>query len=314
MLALPPIARAQTQSSKARVGVLFQGTLAAGKHLLDTFKDEMAKSGWREGVNIEYAFREALNDTVRLDALAAELVSQRMDVIVVAAAPVALAVRKHTKSIPIVFWVVADPIAAGLVASLAKPGGNATGITWRFEGLWGKRLQLLQELIPSLRRVGLLYDPADAQDAETAQVLQAVGKNLSIDVELFRVSHPREFRAAFMEMKNAKISAAMIGGGNMFFVQRKLIADLGLEHRIATSRTYPEDVEAGMLASYGVNLSSLIRRGARFTDRILKGAKPADLPVEQPSVLELMINLKTAKALGIKIPPSILLRADRVIE
>ncbi|MBI2754805.1 MAG: ABC transporter substrate-binding protein [Betaproteobacteria bacterium] len=314
VLTVPLFVLAQTDQRSARVAYLLQGDLAAAKHLVGAFKDEMTKRGWREGANVEYALREGLNDFGRLDALAAEVVAQRPDVIVVSTATVAQAARKHTSSIPIVFWVVPDPIAAGLVASLAKPGGNATGTTSRFEGIWGKRLQLMHQIIPSLRRVAFLYDPRDSQDTRSVQQVQLAGKELAIEVELFEVSRPEDFKASFSAIKNAKIGAVILGSPNMFFVHRKLLADLALEHGMPISHAVSEGAEAGALFSYSIILALLNRHAARYADRILKGAKPADLPVEQPSVIELVVNLKTAKALGLTIPGSILLRADRVIE
>ena len=296
-----------------RVAIVFQGRVA-GNYLLGAFKQGMVASGWREGENIEYIFREGLYDSVRLDVIAAELVAQKPDVILVTTATVAVAVKKRTSSVPIVFSIVPDPIAAGLIANFARPGGNVTGTAARFEGLWGKRLQLLQEILPALQRVGFLFDPADLQDADSPRLIRAAGKELGVEIELFNAGRLEDLRTAFSAMKKAKIDAVMIGGTTLYFAQRKFVADLALEHQIPSVSATIEGAEAGLLLGYSANLSKLLRQSASYVDRILRGAKPGDLPVEQPSVIELVVNVKAAKALGVKVPQSILLRADRVIE
>jgi len=303
----------QARNRAMRVAIVFQGR-SPSNVLLGAFKQGMVAKGWREGENVEYIYREGLYDLARLDAIAAELAALKPDVILVTTATVAVAVKKHTSSIPIVFSIVPDPVAAGLIANFAKPGGNLTGTAVRFEGLWGKRLQLLQEMLPALQRVGFLYDPADLQDADTPRLIRAAGKELGVEIELFNAGGLQDLRTAFSAMKNAKIDAVLIGGTTLYFAQRKLVAELALEHQIPSISATIEGAEAGLLLGYSANLRSLIRQSASYVDRILKGAKPGDLPVEQPSVIELVVNMKTAKALGVKVPRSILLRADRVIE
>ena len=309
----PSAALAQTERRSARVAVLVQVTAAAAKPFLDALIEQMTGRGWREGVNIEYVIQYA-GGTARLDSLAAELVAQKPDLILAANTAGALAARKHTSSIPIVFSFVFDPVALGLVASLSKPGGNVTGTTTRFEGLWGKRLQLLHEALPSLRRVAVLYDPSDAEDVTTARNLQAAASELTLEVQPFTARRPEDISGSFSAMKSERMGAVMTGGSGLIFEHRKLIADVAMEHRIPTFGVTEDKVEAGMLMSYGINLLGQYLITARYADRILRGARPSDLPVEQPTVLRLCVNLKTAKLLGITIPQSILLRADRVIE
>ena len=224
--------------------------------------------------------------------------------------------QKYTQTIPIVFSLVSDPVATGLVDSLAKPGRNATGTATAFgtTGLSEKRLQALKELIPSLRRVALLYDSSDAADAQLLRLAQVAADKLTLEVQPFTARRAEDFRPSFAAMTKAKIGAALMVGGTANFINRELIASLALEYGIPTFGTFEGASEAGMLMSYGADLVRLYRITARYADQILRGARPADLPVEQPSVLTLAINLKTAKALGIKFPNSILVRADRVIE
>jgi len=314
LYAMPFFAFAQAVRSKARVGILFQGSLTAAKHLLDVFKEEMTRSGWREGANIEYVFREGLNDFARIDRLAAELVSLNVDVIAASTAPTAIAARKHTSSIPIVFTLVPNPVATGLVASLGKPGGNATGTSTRFENLWGKRLQLLQDAVPSLRRVALMYDPSDAQDSDMVAGTLGAGRDLAIQVEPLAVRRAEDFKAWFSAARAANMEAVLVGSAVLFFMHRVNIADLAIEYRLPMLAPNVDAAEAGILLAYGINVRTLFRAAARYVDKILKGTKPQDLPVEQPTVLELVVNLKSAAAAGIKIPQSVLVRADRVIE
>ena len=314
--AWPPIALAQAARGKVRVAILYNASRPVAGYLFDAFMEQMGERGWREGVNIEYVIREAKGDNTRLDPLAAELVALKPDLILVGPTPGALAAKKHTSTIPIVFTTVTDPVAARLVQSLSKPGGNATGTTSAVlgGGLSGKRLQILKEVFPTLHSVALLYDPSDAQDATTLQYAQAGARELTLDLRPFVAKGPDEFRASFGAMKRDKIGAVLLGSSIANFIHGKRIAELAIEHRIPTSAGNIQQVGNGMLMGYGLNLVSLFRRAAHYADRILRGARPADLPVEQPTVLEFHVNLKTARALGVKIPQGILLRADRVIE
>jgi putative ABC transport system substrate-binding protein len=297
-----------------RVAILTAQSAAGSKYLIDALVKKMAEFGWREGVNIEYASRHAEGVTGRLEPLAAEIVAQRPDLILASTSSAAMAARKHTSSIPIVFSFVFDPVALGLVASLSRPGGNATGTTTRFEGLWGKRVQLLKEAIPSLRSVAVVYDPTDAEDTPTVHQIQSAARKLNVEVRQFPVKQEEDFRKVFSVIKNAKVGAAMTGGSSLILLYRKVVADLANEYGIPTFGVTEERCEAGMLISYGIDLVAQYVIAARFADRILRGARPEELPVEQPGVFQLCLNLNTAKRLGIKVPQSLLVRADRVIE
>ncbi|MGH8596240.1 MAG: ABC transporter substrate-binding protein, partial [Gammaproteobacteria bacterium] len=312
---LPSVAFAQPERRPVRVAIMINTDLAAAKHLIDAFKEKMVERGWREGANINYISREARGDNARLDPLAAELVGLKPDLILASTTQSAVAVKKYTSVIPMVFTVVADPVAAGLAASLSRPGGNATGTAAGFgEGLNAKRLQILKEVFPAVRRVAVFHDPSDAQDVATVKQLQSAATELKLELEPITARRPEDFRASFSRLKGQKLNVAIIGGSISNFLHRKPIADLAREHRIATIYNNVEGVEAGMLMSYGANLATLYRHAARYADRILRGARPAELPVEQPPIVELAINLKTARALGIKFPQQILVRADKVIE
>jgi len=200
------------------------------------------------------------------------------------------------------------------VPNLARPGANLTGTAVRFEGLWGKRLQLLQEMLPALQRVGFLYDAGDPQDADSPRLIRMGGKELGVGVELFNAGRLEDLDGAFSAMKQAKMDAVLVGGTTLYFAQRRVVAAFALEHRIPSISATIEGAEAGLLLGYSANLRKLMRQSATYVDRILHGALPGDLPVEQPSVIELVVNMKVAKALGVKVPQTILLRADRVIE
>jgi len=305
---------AHAQERIARVALVSQGSAENTKFLIDALLDQMSKYGWREGVNVEYIMRFAAGDRARLDVNAAEAVATK-PALILASNPVAvMAVRKHTNSIPIIFSSVYDPVDAGFVASLSRPGGNLTGMTTRVEGLWGKRLQLLREALPSLARVGVMYDPTDAEDKLTFGQLRDAGKELSIETLSFHVRQPDDIAASFAKMSVAKVGAAVIGGSYISFSHRKVMGDAAIAHRIPAFGVTEDKVEAGFLMSYGIDLVVQYRQTARYVDRVLRGARPGDLPVERPNVFRLAINLKTAKALGVTVARSILLRADRVIE
>jgi len=308
------LALAQSAQRVMRVAILTQQSEASFKYFRDALVSKMDELGWREGVNIEYVIRYTEAVTARLDPLAAEIVAQQPDLILAGASSAAVAVKKHTRSIPIVFSFVFDPIVLRLVSSLSRPGGNATGTTTRFEGLWGKRLQLLQEVIPSLRNVAIVYDPTDAEDTSTVAQIQTAARVLKVEVHQFVARQGEDFRKFFSAMKNAKMGAAMTGGSSLIFLHRKMIADLAIEYGIPAFGVTEDRCEAGMIMSYGINLLAQYVLAARFADRILRGARPAEMPVEQPTVFRLCINLNTAKKLGIKVPQSLLLRVDRVIE
>jgi putative ABC transport system substrate-binding protein len=246
--------------------------------------------------------------------LVTELVAANVDILVTAGSPAALAAKQVTSSIPIVTATGPDPVELGLAASLARPGGNVTGVTSISSELSAKRLELLKELIPRVSRVAALWDPG-ANRGSALRGTEVAARSLGIALQSVAVrSDPRDYDTAFVAMKRDGAGAVIVVGSAAFFASRQRIADLALTHRLPSAVASKEYVEAGGLISYGAATPDQFRRAAVFVDKILKGAKPADLPFEQPTKFELIINLKTAKALGLTIPPSLLRRADQVIE
>ncbi len=258
-------------------------------------------------------FRDAEGKLERLPALAVELVALKVDVIVAATTPGALAAKRATNSVPIVFAVAADPVTDGLVASLARPGGNVTGSSYLGPDLVGKLLQLLKQAVPGVDRVAVLRQPSAVPERTEKEILREahVGAGaLGLQLQFVEARGPDDFDRAFSDMTKARAGALMVLGGNMFFSERRRLVDLAARNRLPGIYGLREYVDAGGLMSYGANQVDLFRSAATYVDKILKGAKPGDLPVEQPSKFELVINLKTAKALGLKIPPLVMQRAE----
>jgi len=238
----------------------------------------------------------------------------KVDVIVTAGTPASQAVKRATSTIPLVMIAVGDPVGTRLVSSLGRPGGNATGLVSIAPDLEGKRLQLLQEIVPNLAQVALLTNPTNPFHVGSEQQLRAAATAMHVKAESFAVRNESEFDAAFEAMLRQRPGAMIMLADRLFLHHRKRIVDFALKHRLPAVYAYQELVEAGGLMSFGPSYPGMHRRAAYFVDRILKGASPAELPMEQPSQFELMINVKTARALGLTIPPSLLLRADQVIE
>jgi len=297
-----------------RIPVLGVLTLTAGAAdpFVETLRQGLRERGYMEGRNIRVEFRTAQDDADRLPGLAGELVHLNADVIVVTNALAAQALRRATSTIPIVVALL-DPVAAGLVTNLARPGGNITGLSSMGIELSAKRLQLLKEAIPRLNRVAVLWNPDTSSTAKMVEDLKPVASSMSIELTLVSVQTPEGFDAAFAAVARANAQALYIVGGPLFYAYRTTLAKLSTKSRlpgIAGGRYY---VDGGGLMSYGASIQDQMHRAAGYVDKILKGAKPSDLPIEQPTKLELVVNLRTAKALGISIPESILLRADEVI-
>ncbi len=314
-----PAARAQLSSKVFRIGYLGPSAETA-PHLLKAFQDGLAAFGYVDGRNIvvEYRWTNAGNDMTSeatLLANARELVAAKVDVLVASIDPAIVAARKATGTIPIVMLNVSDPIELGLVESLARPGGNITGLTRLIPELIGKNLQVLLEAVPNVKHVGLLARPASAGDRSTVvkarQAAQARGIALQV-VEM----QTTDLESAFAELKRGRAEALLVvgTGGGTFFTQRVRLADLALAQRLPTMFGNTENVESGGLMSYSPRSAENYRRAAAFIDRILRGTKPGDIPIEQPTKFELAINMKTAKALKVVIPQSLLLQADRVID
>ena len=276
--------------------------------------ESFARLGYVEGKNIAFEYRSAEGKLDRLPALADELVRLKVDVLVTAATPAALAAKNATRTIPIVFLSVADPVAAGLVDSLARPGGNITGFTTIAAVLAGKRLELLKETVPKLSRVAVLWDPQDPGSAQQWKESQLPARELGLQLHSMEVSSADKFESAFKEATKARSAALAVTQSPLANSNQKQIADLAAKYRLPAIYPRGDFVESGGLMSYGADRAEPYRRAASMVDKILKGTKPADLPVEQPTKFEFMINLKTAKQIGLTIPPNVLVRADKVIK
>lgn len=317
VLATAPFAAEAQQAVRIpRIGFL-AGNLSAGQHLVAAFRQGLHDLGYDEGRNIVIEYRDAKGETDRLLALAAELVALKVDVIVAAGTQHVLAAKQATTTIPIVFADVADPVARGFVTSLARPGGNITGLSNLNTDLVGKWLELLLQAVPGSKRVALLWQPGylpERAERDVIQRAEVAAQALGVRLLFVEARRQEDFDRAFAEMTRARVDAVIVWGGVLFIAERKRIAEMAARHRLPSSYPMSEFVDAGGLISYAPNVAENFRRTAAYVDRILKGAKPADLPVEQSSKLELVINVKTAKALGLTIPPSLLQRADRLVE
>jgi putative ABC transport system substrate-binding protein len=297
-----------------RVGVLSNNSLAsASVHYLEPFRQGLRDLGYVEGQNIvvEYRFAEWQED--RLPALAAELVQLPVDVLVTLAAPATRVARQATTTIPIVFMIVNDPVGQGLVASLARPGGNVTGVSTLSSELSGKRLELLQEAVPGLRRVAVFWNAANPGMALQFREAQAAAQGLGLVLHSVEVRGPDESDRAVAAALEAHAEGLVVLAGTPVRYLTQLV-DFAATHRLPAIYAESEIVKAGGLMSYGPHYSALARRAPIYVDKILKGVKPADLPVEPPTKFELVLNLKTAQALGMTMPPSLLLLADEVIQ
>jgi putative tryptophan/tyrosine transport system substrate-binding protein len=310
LLLVVPLA-AEAQPTVRRIGVLAQD-LQPG--LLETLRDELQRLGHTEGKNISIEVRNAAGRSDRLPGFLDELLRLKVEVIVAVNTPAAQAAKKATSTVPIVIMRVADPVAQGLVASLAQPGGNVTGVSFMPDELGAKGVQVLHEIVPSVTRVAALYK-ADNPGALLV-VTETERRSLQLGLRFLRlpVRDPGDFPGAFQAATRARTEGLFVMDDGALTKHRKQLAELAARHSLAIVSIYKDFAEAGGLIAYGPNLPASYRRGAAYVDRILKGAKPADLPVEQPTQFELAINLKTARALGLTIPPEWLLRADHIIE
>ena len=282
--------------------------------MLAGLRQGLSEFGWIEGQNLTFELRFAEGNLQRLPQLADELVRANVDVIVTGSSPAASAAKHATSTIPIVMVTTGDPVQGGLIASLARPGGNVTGVTALGQVLNVKRLELIKETIPGLKRVAVLANPASPYTEAFLQESEAGARALGIEVRVVEAQEPADLEKAFEVIVNAHAEALMVLPDPMFISHRRRVVELTAQYRLPS--TFPErgSVQAGGLMFYGANLPDMYRRAAIYVDKILNGAKPADLPVEQPTAFELAINLKTAKALGLTLPPTLLARADAVIE
>jgi putative ABC transport system substrate-binding protein len=278
------------------------------------FFQRLRELGYVEGQNLSIERRFSDGKPERLPGLAADLVHLKVDVIVAASGPAPLAAQSVTKTIPILMTNQVDPVGSGLVVSLARPGGNITGLSQLSAEIVGKQLALLKEVVPRVSRVAVLRNPTNKDPALLLKEVAVAARSLRIQPHTFEARGSEEFDGAFAAMTRERTGAGLVLGDPMFFLHRTRIADLAAKQRLAMMFVQREHAEAGGLMAYGASLSDMFRRAATYVDKILKGAKPGDLPVEQPTKFEFVINLKTAKALGLTIPPSLLGRADEVIQ
>ena len=305
-------ADAQQPASPRRVGVLLGGISPESKEA-QAFRQGLRDAGYTEGRDVVIEWRFANGDYDRIQELAADLVQRKVDVIVVIGTPDAQAAKRATSSIPIVLAIVANPVGSGLVASLAHPGGNVTGLSMMMTELSAKRLQLLKEVIPRLTRIAVLWNPDNPSHPNAVEELKAAAPSLAIELKFVGVRTPEQFDPAFSAASRAHAQALYVLGDPFFFAHRTTLLKLVSKARLPCIYAERNFVDEGGLMSYAPNLADVFRRSTGYVVKILKGAKPGDLPIEQPTKFELVVNLKTAKALGITIPESILLRADEVI-
>jgi len=312
LLAAPLAAEAQPPGKVYRIGWVIGSSVSVSAHLIDAFKQGMRELGWVEGKNVEYEIRAAEGNTERFPAFAAELVRLKVDLIVAPTGAAAMAAKNATNTIPIVIVVDSRPVESGLVASLARPGGNVTGLSLMDVDIATKQLQVLKEAIPKASRVSVLTSRVDPRPV--LQELEGAAPSLGLQVQGLTARSPEEFDGTFATMIRRHSDALLVTSDYLFFLHRRRLAELTATARLPAMFGAAEYVKDGCLMSYAPSFLYNHHRAAVYVDKILKGAKPADLPIERPTKSELMINLKTAKALGLTIPPSLLQRADKVIQ
>jgi ABC-type uncharacterized transport system substrate-binding protein len=309
--------RALRAQQKAMPVIGFLSSLSAGPFapLVAAFHQGLNETGYVEGQNLAIEYRSAEGRYDRLPALAADLVGRNVDLIVASGGtPSALAAKSATSTIPIVFTAVSDPVGAGLVAGLARPGGNLTGFSVLASELTPKRLELLSELVPQARVIALLVNPTNPLTEPMIPDVQEAAHAKGVQLAILKASTESEIDTAFASLVQPQAGAVVVGADGFFDSRREQLVALASRHAIPASYEWREFVEAGGLISYGPSLAAVFRQVGVYAGRILKGAKPADLPVQQPTTFELVVNLRTAEALGLTVPPSILARADEVIE
>jgi putative tryptophan/tyrosine transport system substrate-binding protein len=312
LLAVPLAAAAQPPGQVYRIG--FLSTTPPPAHRWEALLDGLRERGYHEGRNLVFERRFSEGNAERFPEFAAELVRLRVDLIIVTTTPAALAAKHATQTIPIVIPTAIDPVEAGLVASLARPGGNLTGLSILAPELSGKRLELLQEVMPGMTRVAVLWNAANPANALAWQETQVAARTLGLLLHSQDVRGPQDLEGAFARTAQARPEALLVLGDALLGMHRPQIAAFATQQHLPSVFAERESVVAGGLMSYGPSLPDLYRRAATYVDKILKGTKPADLPVEQPLKFELVLNLKTAQALGLTIPPSVLFQADEVIK
>jgi len=309
----PLAARAQQPAKPPTIGFLGQSTPSAESQRMVAFVQRLRELGWIEGRTVSIEYRWAEGHTERAGEIAAEFVRRKVDVIVTSATTLVAAAKQATSVIPIVFATAGDPVGTGLVASLARPGGNVTGLSIQTTDLAGKRIELLREVVPGLRRVAMLINVGNAIAVLELGEVQAAARTLGLEVITLEIQRGEDIVSAVETLKG-RAEALYVVVDPLVGTQRIRINTLALAARLPTMHTFREAVEAGGLMSYGANFPDMFRRAADYVDKILRGVKPSDIPVEQPTKFDLVLNLTTARALGLTIPPTLLARADEVIE
>jgi len=304
---------AQQPARIARIGLL---SLSAGPNPSMDVMPGLRELGWVEGKNLSVEYRWAAGEQDRLPGLAADLVRRNVDLIVTSSTPAALAAKQATARIPIVITFVADPVGSGLVASLARPGGNITGITTLTPELVAKRLELIKQIAPQASRIAVLWDPgglAEGTRRNMREQAEAAGRALGVALHFAEARRRADLHHAFASIAEARVGALVVSPTPMLFEARSEIVTHAAKHRLPAIYAWRDAVDAGGLASYATNFPAMYRRAASYIDKILRGAKPAELPIEQPTQFEFVINLKAAKALGLSVPDSLLQRADEIL-
>lgn len=314
LLAIAATAEPQQPTKVARIGFLVDGPLSTHSTRIQAFRQGLRELGYVEEKNIAVEYRYAAGMSDRLSDLASELVSLKVDVIVAGGTPAVLAAKKATKTIPIVFASVGNPVGSGIVESLAHPGANVTGLSSFAADLSGKRLEVLKEAFPKISRVAVFWYPSNASSAVGWREIQAAASPLGVQLQSVEVQVSNDFDSAFKAVIRERAQAILPHAGSLANNNRARILDFAVKNRLPAMYADTEFVQAGGLMAYGPSYADLNRRAAIYVDKILKGTKPADLPVEQPTKFEFIVNLKAAKQIGVTIPPNVLARADRVIK
>ncbi len=308
-------AEAQQPTKVPRIGYLAAVSLSSVEARVEAFRQGLRELGYVEGKNIVIEWRSSEGKADRLPGLAAELVRLKVDVIVTSGPPATRAAKEATSTIPIVMTIDTDPVGNGFVASLARPGGNMTGLSTLYPEISGKRLELLKEIVPKLSRVAVFGESTNPGNAQSLRETEVAAAAFGVQLQYLDVPGPKDIETAFRAASKGRAEAVlMMVAGPVYIPHRTQVVELAVKSRLPAIYRNREDVEAGGLMTYGVNVNDLDRRAATYVDKILKGAKPADLPVEQPTKFEFIINLKAAKQIGLTIPPNVLARADKVIK
>ncbi len=314
LLAFTFLAQAQQPAKVPRIGYLTQASASVIASRIEAFRQGLRELGYTDGKNIVVEWRSAEGNQDRLKELAAELVRLKVDVIVSSGPTITRVLKEATSTIPTVMAQDTDPVGSGFIASLARPGGNLTGLATLAPEVSGKQLELLKEIVPKLSRVAVIGNSTNPGDAQALRETVLAAGSFEVYLRYLDVLAPKDIETAFRAAAKGRADALLVLGNPILNNQRKQVVELAVKHRLPATYTRPEFIEAGGLMYYGTNYDELFRRAATYVDKILKGAKPAELPVEQPKKFELIINLKAAKQIGLTIPPNVLARADKVIK